>query len=228
MNIVICTHARINITSINIESLLGKANIILVASDEEEVKYYSKYPITVVHHSNHPLGNKWQRGVDEAKKVGGAVMILGSDDILEHDCIDRYSSLLSQGHDFIGLNRWWQHYQGQAYLCDYLSYQPLGGARCYSSRLLQRCDYSIFHPKLSRRLDDHGWKVAKSGLILNEPLVHAIKGDWEVINKFNPSHKNVKILETRSSVEVLPEVFHKLQYGIRSWNRMNSINDDLG
>lgn len=223
MNIVICTHARIKITSINIESLLGKANIILVVSDEQEGKYYSKYPITIVTHPNQPLGNKWQKGVDEARKMGGPVMILGSDDILESNCIDRYNGLLSQGHDFIGLKRWWQHYKGKAYLCDYLSHQPLGGARCYSSRLLQRCSYGIFHPRLSRRLDDHGWNVARSGMILNEPLIHAIKGDWDVINKFNPHHKNVKILEVQNSMDVLRDVFYRLEYG----DKCESVNDDL-
>lgn len=207
INIVICTHARINITSINIESLLGKANIILVVSTDEEKEYYSQYSITVIQYPNYPLGAKWQRGVDEAKKVGGPVMILGSDDILESNCVDRYNILLSEGHDFIGLSRWWQHYQGKAYLCDYLSRQPLGGARCYSPRLLQRIGYSLFHVRRNRLLDGHGWRMAKGGFILAEPLVHAIKGDWPVMNKFNPMHRNVKVLEIRESKEVLPIVY---------------------
>lgn len=204
MNIVICTHARIKITSLNIESLLGKANIILVVSDADEFNYYSRYPIVVVQHANFPLGAKWQRGVDEAKKHGGPIMILGSDDILESNCIDRYKILLNEGHSFIGLNRWWQHYQGKAYLCDYLSNQPLGGARCYSERLLKRINYSLFHPKHNRLLDDYGWRLAKGGLILSEPLIHAVKGDWPVLNRFNPTHRNVKVLEIRDSKEVLP------------------------
>lgn len=228
MNVVICTHERIKITCINIESLLGKAHIILVVSDNDELKYYSKYPITVVQFPNSPLGAKWQRGVDEAKKFGGPVMILGSDDILDSNCIDRYNILLNEGHNFIGLSRWWQHYQGKAYLCDYLSYQPLGGARCYSSVFLQRCNYNIFHPRLNHRLDDHGWKVARTGLILNEPLIHAIKGDWKVINRFNPHHRNVRILETKDSMQVLPDVFNKLKYGSAALNKINSTNDDLG
>lgn len=227
MNIVICTHQRLEITSINIESLLGKADIILVVSDKSEADYYSKYPIKVLIYPNTPLGAKWQCGVNEARTRREHMMILGSDDILEANCIDRYESLLSKGHDFIGLNRWWQHYQGTAYLCDYLSHQPLGGARCYSSRILQQHGNSIFHPKLNSRLDDQGWKVVRSGLILNEPLIHAIKGDWIVINRFNPRHRNVKILETRESIDVLPDVFYKLKYGLSVCNKINSTNDDL-
>jgi len=223
MNIVICTHQRLEITSINIESLLGKAHIILVVSTSSEAGYYSRYPIKILIHPNTPLGAKWQCGVTEAKNTGGAIMILGSDDILDSSCIDRYELLLSQGHDFIGLSRWWQHYEGTAYLCDYLSQQPLGGARCYSSRLLQQHGSNMFHPKLNSRLDDQGWKVARSGLILNEPLVHAIKGNWPVINKFNPFHKNVRILEKRKSVDILPDVFYKLKY----WDKINSTNDDI-
>lgn len=211
MNIVICTHQRLEITSINIESLIGKADIILVVSEKSEFEYYSRYPIKIIQYPNSPLGAKWQRGVDEARKFGGPVMILGSDDILESNCVDKYKTLLYEGHDFIGLNRWWQHYQGKAYLCDYLSQQPLGGARCYSSKLLQRCDYTIFHHRLSRGLDNYGWKLAKEGMVLNEPLIHAIKGGWPVINKFNPHHRNVKVLETRNSIDILPGVFNKLK-----------------
>lgn len=227
MNIVICTHQRLEITSINIESLLGKANIILVVSDKSEAEYYSQYPIRILIHPNTPLGAKWQCGVNEAKNTGDAVMILGSDDILDATCVDKYESLLSHGHDFIGLSRWWQHYDGKAYLCDYLSQQPLGGGRCYSSRLLQRHSYGIFHPRLNSRLDDQGWKVARSGLILNEPLIHAIKGNWAVINRFNPHHKNVRIIEKHSSMDILPDVFYKLKYGRSVVNKMKSSSDDL-
>lgn len=208
MNILICTHQRIKITSINIESIIGKANIILVVSEPEEAEYYSKYPVILVIHPNYPLGAKWQRGVEEAKKIGGSLMILGSDDILDPSCIDRYSVLLSEGHDFIGLSRWWQHYNGKAYLCDYLSRQPLGGARCYSNKFLQRIGYNLFNVRRNRTLDWHGWRSVKGGLILAEPLVHAIKGNWPVINKFNPNHRNVKVLEVRESKDILPYEIH--------------------
>lgn len=207
MNIVICTHARIKITSLNIESLLGKAHIILVVSDDDEVEYYSKYPITIVQFPNFPLGAKWQRGVDEARKHGGPLMILGSDDILESNCIEMYNTHLEAGHWFIGLSRWWQHYKEKAYLCDYLSHQPLGGGRCYSDRLLTRVNYSLFHVNRNRLLDDRGWMLAKGGLILNDPLIHAVKGDWPVLNRFDPTHRNVKVLEIRDSKEVLPIVY---------------------
>lgn len=206
MNIVICTHQRIEITTYNIKTLIGKANIVLVVSDKEEEEYFRQYPIHVRRFPNSPLGAKWQHGVDEARKLGGPIMILGSDDILEPNCIDRYRVLLSEGHDFIGLKRWWIHHQGKAYLCEYLADQPLGGGRCYSERLLRRIRYSLFHVKHIRRLDDHGWRMAGGGLILNEGLIHAVKGDWPVLNPFNIRHKNIKLIRTDDSERVLPKL----------------------
>lgn len=207
MNIVICTHQRLAITSLNIETLLGKANIILVVSDQSEVDYYSKYPITIIQFPNKPLGSKWQAGVNEAKKVGGPVMILGSDDILRDDCIDRYNVLLSQGHNFIGLSRWYIHHQGKAYLCDYLPTRPLGGGRCYSERFLQRINYSLFDVRRNHGLDRHGCRYVKDGLILAEPLIHAVKGDWPVINPFDIKHKNVRLISVHDSRDVLPILY---------------------
>lgn len=205
MTVLICTHERIKITSLNIESLLGKCNIILVVSTTDEAEYYSKYPIKIITHPNVPLGAKWQKGVEEAHKLNDHLVILGSDDILDPTCLERYEQLIKT-NNFIGLSRWWQHYEGKAYLCDYLSHQPLGGGRCYSRRLLDRCGWGLFHHKLSRRLDGHGWRAAKGGgsLILREPLIHAVKGEWPVINKFNPHHRNVRLISVHDSKDILP------------------------
>jgi hypothetical protein len=204
MTVVICTHERIEITSLNIESLLGQCHIVLVVSTDEEKEHYSKYPITIVKFPNIPLGAKWQKGVSVAREIGQPVVILGSDDILEPGTIGRYKQLIEEGNTFIGLSRWWQHHQGKAYLCDYLASQPLGGGRCYSKSLLDRCDWGLFHPKLSRHLDDLGWKIARGGIVLRESLIHAVKGNWKKLNEFNPNHRNVRVLSIHDSKDILP------------------------
>lgn len=205
--VVICTDQRLAITTINIESLRG-TKIVLVVSDHKEEEYYSRFPVHIVTHPNIPLGAKWQRGVNEAIQLGAnPLIILGSDDILAPNSIEKYVSEVSKGHHFIGLKSWWQHHRGKAYLCDYLSRQPLGGGRAYSKQLLSRVGYNLFNPRWNTRLDDQGWKAAGEPFVINDPLIHAIKGNWPVINRFNPTHRNIKVREVSDSDSVLCQTF---------------------
>lgn len=208
--VVICTHERLGITSINIESLLGQCQIVLVVSTYVEAEYYSKYDIKIIIYPNNPLGAKWDRGVMEARKIQpNPLIILGSDDILEPGTVKRYCQDI-QKYDFIGLKKWWIHSRGKAYLCEYLADMPLGGGRAYSYSLLSRMNWRIFNPNINKHLDDQGWNnISGRKLLIYDPLIHAIKGNWPVLNPFTLQHKNIKHLETKNSIDILPLLYDK-------------------
>ena len=215
------TTFKLGITSRNIESLLGqslKPMICLMVDSEQEFWYYQKkYKMDDVHVSrepNNPLGAKWQSGV-RMYWDANPLIITGSDDILGDGFIENACRLVEQGNHFIGLRRWWQHKDGKAYHCQYLAKNnfPLGGGRVYSAEMLKAMNYQVFDPTKDKHLDDLGFYNAKKTglkmLILDNPekeglSIHAIKGDWEVMNPFTIKHPNIRLIATDKSERVLP------------------------
>ncbi len=217
--VLIASHERIDITTRNIESLLRqsiKPQIVISLSDNNEHEYFSDTfgtLINIIRTENNPLGKKWQDGVTEFCTYANPLIITGSDDILGDGFIKRACELVEQGNHFIGLQRFWQHHKGRAYLCDYLPHQPIGGGRIYSGEMLKKINYQVFDPTKDKHLDDLGFANVKlSGLKVKwirdtekEGLeVHAIKGDWPVMNPFTVKHKNLKLLRNEPSEKVLP------------------------
>lgn len=219
--VVICTHARYEITCKNIRTLLNQTRppkIVLVVSDPgEQIDYCHGFPeLTVIRHLNIPLGSKWHAGVMQAVKMGADPLIItGSDDILcrtfvEYTC----DAIKAMKLDFIGLRAYWVHYKGKAHFIEYKPLMPIGGGRVYSAHCLKRINYEIFNTSLNRHLDDLGWKKLQGitfnkWIVTDEPgvAIHAIKGDWVMKNPFNPHHPNVKIIKTEDSVSILPELY---------------------
>lgn len=231
--VVIATHERLDITKRNIENNIAQgASVVLVVSKKEEVNYYGSqfHPdkVNIVLHSNKPLGAKWQAGVNKAVQLGANPLIIaGSDDLLGNGFVKRACELVAEGNHFIGLQKFWQHKNGRAYLCDYLPQQPIGGGRVYSLEMLKRINQQVFDTTKDRKLDDLGWNnVRKSGLKVKwvrntetEGLeVHAIKGNWPVMNPFTTNHKNLALLRSDDSERAL-----RGEHG----NSFNFVNDDL-
>lgn len=223
--VLIATHARIEITSKNIETLLRqsvKPKIVLVITDRHEYEKYKSMDyqnIFIEFENNKPLGNKWQAGVHQARQMNANPLIItGSDDILGDGFIENACRLVKEGNHFIGIRRWWQHKDGRAFYCQYraANSQPIGGARCYSAEMVEAINYQVFDPTKDKHLDDLGWLNArKSGLkclVLEEPekeglSIHAIKGNWPVMNNFTLNHPNLKVLRHDKSENVLPSFF---------------------
>lgn len=211
--VLICTHERIGITNFNIESLLAqsvKPKIVLVVSTNFEAGYYrSKYPEVYVYIvANNPLGMKWHAGVQFCRELkSDPLIILGSDDILGHGFIEQACSLKK---DFIGLYFWYIHHHGKAHLCEYLARQPLGGGRCYSFSLLEKLNWNLFNTGLSHHLDDHPLRrIQALGVKCftdHTLMIHAIKGNWPVINPVNLNHRNIRLISTHDSKTILPEL----------------------
>lgn len=207
--VLIATHKRLQITSQNLDSLLAqtvKPEIILVVSEREELSYYrAKYPeVHVIIARNEPLGDKWQTGVVFASTLKpNPLIITGSDDILGNTFVENACRLVEEGNHFVGLQRCWFHNQDKAYLCDYMALQPLGSGRVYSAVMLEKLEYKLFDISRGRHLDDAPWNRAR-GSTLKVSLIHdvekegleihAIKGDWPVMNRFDLKHKNIKLI----------------------------------
>lgn len=219
--VVICTHARHEITCKNIKTLLNQTRpprIVLVVSDNQEfIKYSEEFQsITVMTYPNIPLGAKWQAGVELAVKMNADPLIItGSDDILSRTFVEyACDAMKAMNLDFIGLRSYWVHYKSQAYLIEYKPLMPIGGGRVYSRHCLRRVNNEVFNASLNRHLDDLGWKKLQGitfnkWIVTDEPgiAIHAIKGDWVMKNPFNPRHPNVNIIQTADSCEILPELY---------------------
>jgi hypothetical protein len=208
--VLIATDSRVQITQRNIESLKAQSiipKISVVVSQVLEEAYFKYYADRVIMHPNRPLGNKWQFGINKLCLDADPLIITGSDDILAPGFVARACELVEQGYDFIGLNQFWQHHNGTAYLCNYNTKQPIGGGRIFSKKALQVLGYRLFDSR-DKHLDDYAWnrllstklKVKLIDDIDKEGMsIHAIKGNWPMINKFNINHKNISVLRHRES-----------------------------
>ncbi len=208
--VLIATDSRVYITQRNIESLKAQSvvpTVSVVVSQTLEDVYFQYYADRVAMHPNKPLGKKWQFGVETLCRDASPLIITGSDDILAPTFIERACQLVNQGFDFIGLQQFWQHHNGKAYLCNYTAKQPIGGGRVYSARAIELLGFKLFEPK-DKHLDDYAWhriqstklkvKIVKD--IEAEGLgIHAIKGDWPMMNKFTIQHKNITLVRSKDS-----------------------------
>jgi hypothetical protein len=207
--VVIATHQRVELTNSLIKRLLAdneNIQIVLVVSELNEFHTFrsSIEPrLHVLKFTNYPLGAKWQHGVNHARKLGAnPLIILGSDDKMNKDFIPNALKYLEEGYHFIGLKRYWVEHQNNKYLVDYKPVMPIGGGRVYSAKFLDLIQWKLFEAK-DRQLDDFGWKqVVKTGAraimvrdIQKAKLeITAIKGDWKMMNPFDPNHKNLSIV----------------------------------
>lgn len=226
--VLIATHNRVDITKRNIESLLRqsvKPFILLVCSEKNECDEFNDIDdvcVFAIIAPNKPLGAKWQNGVmyDFLGHKSNPLIITGSDDILGDGFIENACRLIEQGNHFIGLRQWWQHHEGRAYLCKYMARNnwPLGGGRVYSAEMLKAINYKVFDTKADKHLDDYGWqRVQRSRLkhlVLDNPQkeglsIHAIKGDWPMMNPFTLNHKNITLLSSITSKQALPSFFNE-------------------
>lgn len=212
---VIASQQRLEITTANIKSLQAQSyvpQIVVVVSEPSEAKHYIPLGVHVVQVANHPLGRKWQAGVNYARSLNPSHLIInGSDDILCKDFIRRFCT----GVDFIGLQQWYVLNDGKLYLFDYLASQALGGGRVYSKRLLDTCNWNIFDTGASKLLDDRGWLVTRSThrcIIEDEGCILAVKGNWPTLNPLNIKHRNVMMTGCWEGEEAATIVKEKFGY----------------
>lgn len=219
--VVICTHGRFEITCKNIRTLYNQSRppkIVLVVSDAgEQVDYNAIFPeVSIVRYPNVPLGAKWQAGVNEAVRLkADPLIITGSDDILCNRFVEDSVDLLNDMDlEFIGLRAFWVHHKGKAHFVEYKPQMPIGGGRVYTAECLKKLKNELFDTRINKHLDDLVWKKMINGdfriITTTEQFglaIHAVKGDWAMMNPFNPNHPNIKIIRTDDSIAVLPELY---------------------
>jgi hypothetical protein len=214
--VVIATHQRVKITTDLINNVIEShhnVRIVCVVSSLDEFNHFKNLNndrLAIAIWPNKPLGVKWQQGINIAKKIGAdPVIILGSDDQLNPEFIDNALKLLDKGYDFIGLRQYRVKHNGTLYTFNYRPIMPIGGGRVYTAKMLKAFNWKLFEPK-DKHLDDFGWKqVTKSKMkaILitdaeyNGLLVTANKGNWVMLNPFNPKHPNLQLVNRVSCAE---------------------------
>ena len=209
--VIIATHERLSITTTNIKLLLDQGvKIVLVVSDTREKEYYENFDIHVVLHANHPLGAKWQFGVDKARQFDPShIVITGSDDLLSKYFFERYCN----EWDLVGFKSWYIWNKEKLHLLDYITKQPLGGGRVYSKFSLEYLDYKLFDITKNKWLDDYAWeKVSFAWRMQHNPEILAVKGNWPCMNPVDLKHRNVKLIATYQGEEALKIMKEKFNY----------------
>lgn len=212
--VIIPTHERKEITTTNmvLASRYG-FEVVIVVSNRDELLYYSEFTwLHVIMAPNNPLGAKFQAGLDYCKNFDPDCIIpLGSDDLLSIN----FKWYTEHGKNFTGFKQWYVWSNQTLYNLEYLAEQPLGGGRIFPKVLLKILDYKLFDTTKNRLLDDYAWNKIKDKYgqrIINEPHILAVKGNWEVINKFDPNHRNVKVLGVYVGQEALKIMKEKFNY----------------
>lgn len=191
--VVIATHGRKEITTLNIKTLKDQSiipQIVVVCSDQDEFRYYKELGVTVLLEPNRPLGRKWQIGVNIAYNMGAnPLIIVGSDDLLSKGYIKRALEKLKEGFHFVGCTAWYSYdvKSMTTYQSIYTNLNkdfPIGSGKVYSRLILDACRAKIFDVNAEKKLDDLGHKnsVKFNQFLIRTPEILAVKGRWTTLN----------------------------------------------
>ena len=148
--------------------LKGEINLELVAvgsegerskdiCEESEFNYFE--------YENQPMSEKWNFGLQMTKKINpDAVIIVGSDDLIDKNLLKFYDKKLKQGYMMVGIKDFYiydterrklAYWRGYGKLNDaHRMNETIGLARCLSKTLLDKLDFNIWNDlNISRNLD---------------------------------------------------------------------------
>ena len=116
-------------------------------------------------YENQPLGAKWNAGLRACvKNEPDAVMILGSDNIVNTRLVEEWAYQIRHGHDYLGFLDGYMIQSGSNQMVHWNGYsgfrqgEPLGSGRCYSRQLLDKAGWVLWDSSLARGLD---WSVTQ-------------------------------------------------------------------
>lgn len=205
--VLMAVWGRRKLVEINLRLLLSEdCNVVCITSLQDDFDFLRglKFKnLQVVTAPNHPLGRKWQIGVDFCQNFDAdPLIILGSDDFLSRGFIQKACEL-SQKFDFIYFDKWFIHEvkTKKSYSLDYQMVKylkpPLGGGRIYSKTHLEKCNYQLFDRSMDSRLDDFGWyeRPGNCKELMNPQGMHilSVKGEWEMKNPIDKFLNHDKI-----------------------------------
>lgn len=198
VKIVVCiaSHHRSGPLNIVLRCLPEDWHAVVVVSDQADID--AILPRERSHfftHPNDPLGSKWQRAVDEARRLSPDLLIItGSDDVLLGHT-DTLASTM-HGHDLLIFTAWTifdgtKHWRAKYNALRSPHKPPIGGGRVYSRALLERMRWQLFDTGKRIHMDDYGWQNAmRCGAKVLKADTHdgieiiSLKGPWEQLNSF--------------------------------------------
>lgn len=218
MVVCIASHHRRETLNIVLRCLPEDWIPVVVVTDPKDAEAIDHPCAHVFIHPNEPLGAKWQRAVDEARKLNPDLLIItGSDDVLLGDTESLAKSI--EGRDMLVFTAWTifdgrTHYEAKYNALRSAHKPPIGGGRVYSRALLDRMRWQLFDTRKRIHMDDYGWQNAlRCGAKVHASPTHegidivSLKGPWSMLNSFERL-KGAKHI----TITPLPNVRHRGDY----------------
>lgn len=84
----------------------AQCDVLIVQSEDEHEELAKRYGFKSTHVNNHPLGDKFNKGMIAALKLKWDYVVqLNSDDLLSNDLIDLFIGLMNEGHKFASIEK---------------------------------------------------------------------------------------------------------------------------
>lgn len=119
-----------------------------------------EHGFTYVERANSPLGAKWNGGMEAVRESGAdAMIVVGSDDLLNAEAFAIYAHHLAQGYVFVGLSDTYFWDLSNRQLALWRGYspprqgEPMGLGRLIHRDLLEKMDWEPWDSSLERALD---------------------------------------------------------------------------
>ena len=150
------------------KELKGEINLELVAvgsEGERSKNICEESEFNYFEYENQPMSEKWNFGLQMTKKINpDAVIIVGSDDLIDKNLLKFYDKKLKQGYMMVGIKDFYiydterrklAYWRGYGKLNDaHRMNETIGLARCLSRTLLDKLDFNIWNDlNISKNLD---------------------------------------------------------------------------
>lgn len=114
--------------------------VVAVRSPEDPQPARKVEGVEYVEHPNSPLSEKWAAGISALRDCD-AVMILGSDDLVNEAFVQAVRDMLEDGYDYIQPKSIW-FYDTETMRCSYAEAFRIGGGRTFSKAMLDKIDWN--------------------------------------------------------------------------------------
>jgi len=134
-----------------------KSSVIYLVSNDQDLELVKSRGFCFAFSVNKPLGKKFNNLVSLVKRVNCKYfMILGSDDILEDNYIEKSLDLLKKrNYDVVGTDTQIMHYKNYVYKRTYNGHynKTFGSGRIYTKKMAEKLKYNFFNNNLNSGLD---------------------------------------------------------------------------
>lgn len=178
-------------------------DVVLAVSTDEDIQFAQKIGVKYVTVQNNPLSRKFQALFDYVKTMENIdhVLLVGSDDLLQDNWVERCLVKMKEGFDVVGRNAhyFYDHGEHKRYYRQYigkkLNYLPahvkenwsLGAGRLFSRKILDTVNWNLYNFSADKGLDKKSGEIlvnagARFGLV-NDTEFLSIRDDWGCITK---------------------------------------------